>query len=238
MIIVKNFVEELKDLNDIDSMSKLFFQYLDKYIGRCYVAYLNFDDSDTSDFQPIYKSNYPKEWIEYYLGKNLFSTDPVVKMGVKEWEPFLWEKTVKTKEDREFFDISSKFGISLTGMSIPVISDKKRKGLISIYSYLSEEEWGKVSFDVLYDLQIMSIYFHQIASNFINFKTSISKVKLTQREKECLKWISIGKTYWEISKILDIKERTVSFHMNNVKSKLGVYSNTHAVAKALLENIL
>jgi DNA-binding CsgD family transcriptional regulator len=58
-------------------------------------------------------------------------------------------------------------------------------------------------------------------------------IELTARESEVLKWASIGKTCWEIAKILHISERTVKFHFGNAFAKLDVVNRSQAVAKAL-----
>ncbi len=52
---------------------------------------------------------------------------------------------------------------------------------------------------------------------------------LSAREKDCLYWVSEGKTDGAIGIILGISERTVRFHMNNVKLKLNVSSRAQAV---------
>jgi len=54
---------------------------------------------------------------------------------------------------------------------------------------------------------------------------------LTQREAECLRWVSDGKTDIEVGIILEISPRTVRFHINNAKTKLGVATRIQAVAK-------
>lgn len=54
---------------------------------------------------------------------------------------------------------------------------------------------------------------------------------LTSRESECLRWVASGKTDLEVGKILQISPRTVRFHINNAKTKLGVATRIQAVAK-------
>jgi len=66
----------------------------------------------------------------------------------------------------------------------------------------------------------------------------LSKVDLTQREKECLLWATEGKTTWETSRILRISERTVTFHLQNVQGKLGVSNRQQAVARAVSLGII
>ncbi len=62
--------------------------------------------------------------------------------------------------------------------------------------------------------------------------------ELTRRETECLKWLAEGKTTWDISKILDIRERTVVYHIENAKKKLNAANRTHAVILAMNADLL
>lgn len=56
---------------------------------------------------------------------------------------------------------------------------------------------------------------------------------LTQREVECLKLVTQGKSDAEIGRQLNISARTVRFHIGNAKTKLGVATRIQAVAKRL-----
>lgn len=67
--------------------------------------------------------------------------------------------------------------------------------------------------------------------------TAVS-VKLTLRERDCLKWVSSGKTSWEIACILQISERTVIFHLANAARKLNTSTRPQTVAKALRLGLL
>jgi DNA-binding CsgD family transcriptional regulator len=44
---------------------------------------------------------------------------------------------------------------------------------------------------------------------------------LTQREIDILQWVLVGKTDWEIGTILDLHRKTVNFHIERAKRKLG-----------------
>jgi DNA-binding response OmpR family regulator len=57
-------------------------------------------------------------------------------------------------------------------------------------------------------------------------------VRLAQREIETLTWAARGKTSAEIAQILGLSKRTVDFHIDNARSKLGVATRTQAVVKA------
>jgi DNA-binding NarL/FixJ family response regulator len=64
------------------------------------------------------------------------------------------------------------------------------------------------------------------------------KRSLTQREKEILSWLKNGKSSWDISVILGIRERTVNFHIDNIKQKLNATSRTQAVAIAVENELI
>ncbi|WPX16984.1 helix-turn-helix transcriptional regulator [Pseudomonas sp. 10S4] len=61
---------------------------------------------------------------------------------------------------------------------------------------------------------------------------------LTAREKETLKWTAVGKTYVEISIILNIDTRTVKFHLVNSMRKLQASNKAEAAVKASLMGLL
>ena len=58
---------------------------------------------------------------------------------------------------------------------------------------------------------------------------------LTVRELECLTWVSRGKTDQQIAQILAVAPRTIRFHIDNAKTKLGVETRVQAVARLLRE---
>jgi DNA-binding NarL/FixJ family response regulator len=58
------------------------------------------------------------------------------------------------------------------------------------------------------------------------------RIGLAEREVETLTWAARGKTSAEIATILGLSKRTVDFHINNARSKLGVITRTQAVMKA------
>lgn len=81
-------------------------------------------------------------------------------------------------------------------------------------------------------LSVMSAAVHAGHARFrelLDDKTPRSP--LTSRESECLRWVADGKTDVEVGKILEISPRTVRFHINNAKIKLGVATRIQAVAK-------
>ena len=63
-------------------------------------------------------------------------------------------------------------------------------------------------------------------------------VKLSEREKEVLRWSGEGKTVWEIGQILNLSQATVNFHMKNAMFKLNASNKAGAIVKAIYLNLL
>ena len=57
-------------------------------------------------------------------------------------------------------------------------------------------------------------------------------VDLNDREVETLTWAARGKTSAEIAQILDLSKRTVDFHIDNARVKLGAATRVEAAIKA------
>lgn len=58
-------------------------------------------------------------------------------------------------------------------------------------------------------------------------------IVLNDREVETLTWAARGKTSAEIAKILQLSKRTVDFHIDNARTKLGATTRIEAATKAI-----
>lgn len=61
---------------------------------------------------------------------------------------------------------------------------------------------------------------------------------LSLRERECLRWVSLGKTAWETAVILGLSQRTVEFHLAKAMKKLGAVNKVHAAAIAIRDSLV
>lgn len=87
-------------------------------------------------------------------------------------------------------------------------------------------------------IHLVSIYAHHRARALRHLSLASESVSpenaLTFREREVLKWVALGKTDWEIGKILKISEATSYAHVRNCCRKLKAATRTQAVVKAML----
>jgi DNA-binding response OmpR family regulator len=64
------------------------------------------------------------------------------------------------------------------------------------------------------------------------------QISLSEREVESLTWAARGKTSDEIALILGLSKRTVDFHIDNARAKLGVSTRIQAVVKAVAGKLI
>jgi DNA-binding NarL/FixJ family response regulator len=63
-------------------------------------------------------------------------------------------------------------------------------------------------------------------------------IMLNDREIETLTWVARGKTSAQIAKILELSKRTIDFHLDNARSKLGAATRTQAAIKAAVGRLI
>jgi len=63
-------------------------------------------------------------------------------------------------------------------------------------------------------------------------------VKLKDREVEVLTWVARGKTSADIARKLRLSKRTIDFHLDNARIKLGAGTRTEAAIKAVASGLI
>jgi len=189
----------------------------------------------------IFISGYPREWREHYTARNYMVVDPTVQYCSQNITPMIWDDGLlqsESTEIRRFMSEARDFGINC-GVSFPVHTAQGDFAMLSFASEKLENPAGCCIQRVLPLGQLFTAYLHEAVRRiFDSDALALAKVELTQREKECLLWATEGKTAWETSQILDISERTVTFHLQNVQGKLGVNNRQQAVARAVSLGII
>ncbi|KPA90688.1 MULTISPECIES: helix-turn-helix transcriptional regulator [Pseudomonas] len=57
-------------------------------------------------------------------------------------------------------------------------------------------------------------------------------IRLTRKELEVMRWAMLGKSSWEIARILDCTESAVNYHFANIRVKFNVSSRWVALRQA------
>lgn len=194
-------------------------------------AYLSVPASGLAKPQLI--SNYPVDWTSRYLRNGYERIDPVIACARSAEHSFRWGRDRVSVENREWqgrlFDEAAEFGIRC-GFTVPV--PDRRGGTVAVTFAADEPNppFARVAEQYGQALQLIASCFHLHVRRRLSDSRTIDGVVLTPREFECLQWAARGKSAWEIGCILGIKRRTVAFHLDNVRRKLGVKSIKQAVA--------
>jgi LuxR family transcriptional regulator, quorum-sensing system regulator CviR len=178
--------------------------------------------------------NYPSEWIELYVTRNYERVDPILKKNFETFSLQFWDDTYKKMPPpRSFLSLASDFGLD-RGYTHGVRNYTGEEGSLFSLSGGTVEHSERTATI----LNAVIPHFHQALGRAVKGSSTRTSGNLSSREKEVLKWMMQGKSTWDISKIIQISERTVNFHSKNIKLKLNASSRTHAVAIAMEEGIV
>lgn len=184
--------------------------------------------------EPKLISNYPPLWTEHYLQNQYQKVDPVIMRARRGGSPFPWPGpdlscVEMSPAQKKLFDEAAQFSIRC-GLTIPIID---RRGCVAAMTFAADKPNSaslRVAERYEQALQLMATCFHIYARRRLFGNRTVDGVSLTPREYECLQWSARGKSAWTIGCILGIKARTVDFHLDNAKKKLGVHTKDQAVA--------
>ncbi|HSU99121.1 MAG TPA: LuxR family transcriptional regulator [Roseiarcus sp.] len=208
-------------------------------IGVSHIAYMRFAPDKSSDASLLTGTvTYSFQWQTRYFLKQYVLIDPVITYGSKAVLPFDWEEL--GREDpavQAFFVDAAAHEVGLNGLSIPV---RNRRGVYSLVSYTSNHhakpEWQEFKKKNMIKLQLISVLIDSAAS--VNLKLSSPPVKLSKREEQCLIWAARGKTYQDISDILNISFGSVKSYLDTARHKLNCANLTHAVGVAIATGVI
>ena len=186
-------------------------------------------------------SNYPDEWFKSYFSEEMQKHDPVVKYCFDNTAPVRWDKLLSMPQYLDEVGVkiiqrAAEMGL-VNGLSIPLKAPNGRICIFSLASAIPENLENRLN-DVLPIAQTFSSMLFDTSIRLGLAQDDQKESSLTAREVECLFWACEGKTAWEISKILDVSERTIIFHLTSATKKLGAVNRQHAVAKAIIGGLI
>lgn len=191
--------------------------------------------------KPLYITNYPEEWAEYYLTENYGSHDFVGRYAAQSTTPFIWKEVssqLKLSDmQRKIFDEGAAAGLRAGG-TIPIHGPGQAKATFSVASKMMDKEFNDLFQRSRHEIHLMGTYVHEKIIGLELDKPLDSAINLSPREIEILTWVAKGKSRWEVGKILTISEDTVKAHLDNIRSKLSASNTTHAIAIALLHGLI
>ena len=187
-------------------------------------------------------STYPKEWSMRYRKQRYDRIDPVIIRARRDRDLFHWggAQASNAAEDvqKRFFGEAAEFGIE-KGVTIPIPAGFDRFASFTFAADKHGPELYEKVEEAKVLLRIMGTYFHaHVEAVFRAPVVPDPSAPLSQRQTQCLTWISLGRTIEKTAQILDITPRTVAFHLDNARAKLEAENVTHAVALAVRRGLI
>lgn len=192
----------------------------------------------------------PLEWFNFrdsneflidYFGKGLYLADPVAieyqtTQKVTNWQE-AYERSSMSDEVKRVLQLDlESFGRN-DGFAYGIRSPINDFQYFFSFSGQRIENNNRTRLILKYTIPHLSHAMTRITTP-VNHLNADNRIILTHRELEVLKWLKEGKGNYEISRILNISERTVNFHANNIREKLNAGNRTHAVAIALEKKLI
>lgn len=225
----QRFVEQLGTSETRESFRKAMAEAIMAFDLPCF-AYLSMPSDERSMAALI--STYSVHWTDYYLRKHYERLDPVILLAHAQTEPFAWGLDVASfpmsQAQTRLFDEAAQFGIRC-GFTIPIQLNQTPVAAVTFASDEPRRSFLRTIEMNRRVLQLMAIVLHAHARRTFCAGRLIKGIHLSVREHECLHWAAQGKSRWETGKILNLQPRTVKFHLDNVRQKLGVCTVAQAI---------
>jgi LuxR family quorum sensing-dependent transcriptional regulator len=228
------FVQSIEGLDEACEVAKAFQDFV-LQLGMRTACCMKVPEvgEDVSDH--VLMNTNPAGFVEQYVERDFVKRDPMVVEMFRTFQPYAWSDVLArrdlTKEEKEIVHSGNDFAMKV-GFVVPIYGDAGYTGLASITS-----DKDVLTRPTRAALQLSSIYVHNKLLA-LRRRMEHDRVQLTPREIECLRWAACGKSDWDIGEILGISERTVNFHLENVKRKYGVATRVQVVVAAIRQGTL
>ena len=247
---IENFAEAVAGVRDPDELCDSFSVFLEPH-GLDGFAYFRLDGNGRPDRErSIARSGAAREmvgvsvgpertdWVDAYFDRQLFRHDPILDSIATRPRPILWSTALNgeglEQVGERFRRAAATVGID-DAIAIPIHGfDDQCEAVVSLTA--SEGRHAVSAF--LYTLAPVHLSVLQL---HLKLRPALDRrarfpvgQRLTVRERECFMWIAKGKSNWEVGQILGIAERTVNFHVENVRRKLNVGSRMQALIELIL----
>jgi LuxR family transcriptional regulator, quorum-sensing system regulator BjaR1 len=176
-------------------------------------------------------SNVTHSWAHRYLEKGYAKLDPFVPWSFQTTKAATWsdlEPRVDDPGQKQLFGELQDF-IPGDGFVIPIHSTDGPVWVVVMTG--RNPDFSAKARPVL---RLIAYYFYELLVEFeeaeVDWQPKYSP--LTDRQTECLKWVSQGKSDWEIGQILGISQGTAHRHIERAKARLEVPTRMQAAMLA------
>lgn len=198
----------------------------------------------------LFDSSTPSSFIETYQREDFITCDPVVARAVHSALPFNWTdcpefagfgKPRRGRRPRALtvMDHASDFGYQ-EGYVVPcntMVDGLTVPGFVTFFWPDGGTIRPVIESPLWFRYLVQLFHEKYVALSGISFCT-VATVPLTDREKQCLVWLAMGKSASELADLMNISERTAEHYCQSAVTKLNAANRVQAVAKAILQGLI
>jgi DNA-binding CsgD family transcriptional regulator len=186
------------------------------------------------------------DWVRRYDECAYIEVDTRISRALSSALPLVWDYETDHGQNARtdaFLDDSLLHGVG-SGVVFGMHGSRGTTYLVA-YSFMApqlDEIRRSIILRSLGDLYLVGVHFHEIFVRSIleNKRVALAteSIPLSPREKACLALAARGHNSVAIARSLGIAERTVQFHFDGIRSKLGAANRQEAVAKGIASGII
>lgn len=181
--------------------------------------------------------NYPEGWTEELLNSELAVDDPVHVASRRVNTGFAWAELGSiiplSRRHRTILSRSGHFGIG-EGFTVPVNVPGEPAGSCSF----AVDQGRDLPRQRLMCTELIGAHAFRAARRMHGFPVRAARPHLSRRELQCLRLVALGKTDWEIAKILGISVETARQYVKRARAAYDVVSRTQLVVLGLQDQWL
>ncbi len=185
--------------------------------------------------------NISDDMHDYWFDRGYFRIDPVQQVALRTSAPFFWNydadadtliRRFMTEDTAPVARYLSERNMS-TGVTVPVHMPRGDYATVTGVRFGGNREFERHALRYIADFNLLAHVFHEAAYSLFDAQTfRAGKARLTERERQCLRYSAEGLSAKEISRIIDRSVPTVVMHLNAAAKKLGAKNRTQAVVRA------
>ena len=179
-------------------------------------------------------THYPDSWVQHYLRHNYGLIDPVHRAAFTYTVPYRWGDIADLNRAERHMLMEARDAGLTDGLSVPI---HEAGGSVLLINLSGPSSY--VDADINRQLAgLICMLFHWALDRLTRHPHLDSPIHLSPRQRDCLFWVSHGKTSWEISIILGISRHTVEYHIAEAMKVLNVHSRTAAAVNAAIFGLI
>ncbi len=237
----ENSLQKSKNIQQINLLLKNYLRNLK--INTFSFTYYATHPKSKEKIQYDFSSENFSDWHKHYIQEGYSEIDTTFLDVYQTTTPVFWSvqqqlEAAKSPREKQMRLDSLKFNIE-KGLCIPIHGPRADLANLLVVQMKGEKCLGNW-YELQYELLVIAhYYYHYLQKYLIDIQTSANtQHHLTQREMQCLLLIGQQHTVTQIAEKLDLTERTVNFHIQNINKKMGTQNKYQSLAKALEEHLL